>query len=215
MGTHKTLNMFNEERKQEEIGAEEHKALVTTVNDKLDYVFESQIKWWDVCLQQEATNQNAVADLIVDEEIIAEGLPATFYLGMESKLKQLRAVFEHIPTLDPSIEWERNGDSGKNIYKASHPITSQKQERKKAHQIIVPATDRHPAQVETWDENVVVGTYTTNIICGMISPGEKSDYLERIDTLIQAVKQARQRANNTDVVNKNIGNKLYNFIMNK
>lgn len=213
-GYKKTLEMFNDERKKEESGAEENKPLVTTVIDKLEYVGESQIRHWDLALQQEATNQEAVADLTVDNKLIAEKLPATFLLGMESKLKSLRAVFDSIPTLDPSVEWKKDESLGKGVYRAATPIKAHKQERKKAHQVIVPATDHHPAQVETWDENVVVGAYNTETWSALISPGEKSDYLERIDTLIQAVKQARQRANATKIVEKNIGKELFKYIMN-
>ena len=212
-GSHRTLRMFADERKQEESGAEEHKALVTTVNDKLRYVKESQVKYYDAVLQQEATNQTAVADLIIDGEVIAEGLPATFLLGMESRLKALREVFSGIPTLDPTIEWELDESQGKGVYKAVHPETAQKNEKTVVHKVLVQATEHHPAQIEKWAENIVTGVYTTNRTCGMISVGDKSKYLSRIDTLIQAFKKARQRANSVEVVNKNIGNKLFEYIL--
>ena len=64
LGAHKTLQMFDENRQQESDGAEEHKALVTTVPDKLKYVQESQVRYLDALLQMESTNQEAKADLV-------------------------------------------------------------------------------------------------------------------------------------------------------
>lgn len=212
-GSHRTLKMFDDLRKPEESGAEEHKALVTTVNDKLDYVKESQVKYYDAVLQQEATNQTAVADLIVDGEVISTNLPATFLLGMESRLRALRDVFAGIPTLDPTIEWELDETQGKGVYKAVHPETAQKSEKTVVHKVLVAATEHHPAQIEKWAENIVSGIYTTNRTCSMITVGDKSKYLSRIDELVQAFKKARQRANAAEVVNKQIGSKLFEYIL--
>jgi len=214
LGAHKTLKMFDENRQQESDGAEEHKALVTTVSDKLDYVQQSQVRYLDALLQMEGTNQNARADLIIDGNVIVADLPATFLLGLESRLKALRAVFETIPTLDPTYEWIDDSEAGEHIYKTKHPVTAQKQEKAVKHQVLVQPTKEHPAQIEKWNENIVVGTYTTKLWSGMISPGQKSDYLERVDTLIKAAKQARQRANTTEVIkHNNIGNTLFDFIL--
>jgi hypothetical protein len=212
-GYHKTLKMFDESRKLEEEGAEEHKPIVTTVDKKLKYLQTSQVKYYDALLQQEGTNQNARADLVVNGEVLAEGLPATFLLGMESRLKAIRAVFDAVPTLDPAIEWEEDVAAGEGLWRTKYPEHSQKQEKTIQHKILVEPTKEHPAQIERWAENRTVGTYTLQKNCGMISPAKKSEYLGRIDTLIRATKKARQRANATEVVKNNIGNKLFKFIL--
>lgn len=212
-GYHKTLTMFDDARKQEESGAEEHKALVTTVGDKLEYLKKSQVKYYDAILQQEATNQTASADLIIDGEVYAKDVPATFLLGMESRLKSLRAVFALIPTLDPSVEWVKDESLGKGVYKNLHPETAQKNEKTVVHKVLVQPTEHHPAQIEKWTENVITGVYKLSKTNGMITPAEKSKYLERIDNLIQAMKKARQRANSTEVEKRNIGNKLFDYIL--
>jgi len=211
-GHHKTLKMFEEARKQEEEAAEEHRPLVTTVERKLGYIQKSQIKHYDTVLQQEATNQQAKADLVVDGEVLGENLPATFLLGMESRLKTLRAVFDSIPTLDPSTEWHKRKGNEAGVYTAVYPETSKRDEKAIKHQVLVPPTEQHPAQVEKWTENHTVGMYSVLKESGMISPAEKSQYLEKIDELIQATKKARQRANSTEVVKKSIGKKLFDYI---
>lgn len=212
-GAHRTLKMFDEERTPEEAGAEEHKVLATTVPDKLNYVRKSQEKYFDALLQMEGTNQTAKADLVVGDKVLGKDLPATFLLGLESRLKAVRAVFEQAPTLDPTYDWVEDPDTGEFVFKTKNLVTAQKQEKAIRHKVLVQPTKEHPAQIEKWQENVVVGTYSTKMWSGMITPGQKSKYLERIDQLIQATKKARQRANTTEVQKRQVGHTLFNFIM--
>lgn len=212
-GSDKFLTMFAEERKQEEEGQRVIEPLTTTVNDKLEYIKESQSKWYDALFQMETTNQNATADLLVDGNVIAENVPATFLLGMEGRLKALRAVFEAIPTQDPSYEWIPDEDAGKNIFVTKNPVTAQKQEKVAKFITVAEATKEHPAQVVERAENKIVGMFTTKYWTGTISPGKKSRYLERLDNLIREVKQARQRANSKEVEKVQIGDKLLNYIL--
>lgn len=97
-GHHKTLKMFDEARVTEEEGAEEHKEIVTTVDQKLAYLTKPIAKWWDALAQKERTNQEARADLVIDGEVLLEQVPATMLLGLESRLRMVRNVFDAIPT---------------------------------------------------------------------------------------------------------------------
>jgi hypothetical protein len=194
---------------------EERKEYTTTVDDKLTYTFESVIRHYDAFLQKEATNQIAKADLIVDGKTIASNVPATALLGFETKLKELRKVFEAIPTLQPGVAWEadKTVDDRGNVFKRVHPEEKNRTVKQFRSQVLYPATDKHPAQIEKWEEPAVVGRYVTNVWCSMLTPARKSDLLGRVDSLIQAVKQARQRANDVDVLKVNIGDALAKFIM--
>jgi hypothetical protein len=212
MGHHKTLRMFSEARATEEEAAQEHKEPVTTVDAKLRYVHKPVIRWFDALAQKERTNQEARADLVVDGEVLAEDVPATLLLGLESRLKLLRGVYEAIPTQPPSMVWVEDPGSGKGVYRSKYPEKRDKTEKDVAYKIIVPATKEHPAQAQTWSENVKVGVLTTERWTTTITPGEKSNLLERIDKLLYATKRARQRANSTTLVKVQIGKKLLDFI---
>ena len=212
-GYHKTLQMLDEERSGEEAGAEEHKAIVTTVADKLSYIKKSLVKYYDVFFQKEATNQVASSDLVVDGQVLVENLPATFLLGVEKRLTKLRPVFESMPTLDPGVEWEQDPGERDGVFKAKHPDRKQKQEKQEAFVIVTEATPDHRAQYEKVIKNVVTGTYSTQYWSGKVTPGQKSEYLARLDKLIQAVKKARQRANATEVVKRNVGNVIVKFLL--
>ena len=212
-GYHKTLKMFDEERSGEEDGQAEHKAMVTTVPAKLEYVRGSIEKYYDLLLQKERTNQEAKADLEVDGKLLAKDLPATFLLGMESRLKKLRPMIEAIPTLDPGVAWIPDPDQGANIYKSKFPETKQKQDKVSEFVVVTEATPQHKAQYEKLTKNVVSGTYSTQHWSGKITPGEKSAYLGRLDRLIQAVKKARQRANTAEVVKCEVGKEILDYLL--
>ncbi len=77
---------------------------------------------------------------------------------------------------------------------------------------MVQPTDKHPAQVEKWKEQIPVGKYTVNTQCSMLTPARKSYYIGKIDKLIQGCKQARQRANCQEIIDANIGQILFDYI---
>lgn len=211
-GLHKTLRMFDEQRQREAEAAEEHREMVTTVPDKLVYAANAIARYLDCVLQKEATNQEAKADLVVDGKILAINIPATFLLGLEKRLVFIRGMYEHIPTLAPGIEWKVDDTKSEGVYVAIHPEKTNKTAKLVKHQVLVQPTKEHPAQIEKWTEDTPVGLFTTRKWSGMMSSRDKHERLARIDTLIRAVKEARQRANCQEVIKAEIGEKLFGFI---
>lgn len=190
----------------------EHQALTTTVKDKLDYQKNAVIRYFDALLQKERTNQDARADIIIDGVPIASDLPATFLLGLESRLKRVREIYDKIPTLPPNIKWEKDETKGDDIYSRVHPEEQLKTEKIFKVQVLYDATKEHPAQVEKIPETKNVGVYKKEVWTGLLSPADKLALLGKIDRLIQAVKKARQRANTTEVVKLTIGKELFGYI---
>lgn len=212
IGQHRHLDMFDA-AEQSKVVADEYKEMVTTVVDKLDYFSKAMINYFDAVLQKETTNQNACADLIVDNITIAKAVPATFLLGMESKLKELRVVFESAPTLAPGVAWEKDETQGRGVYRMKNADEKLKTAKSFMHKVLYDATDKHPAQIEKWEEQTAVGRYITNTTSGMLSLAEKSIYLGRIDKLIQAVKKARMQANTVEVVENKCGDAIFSYIL--
>ena len=206
----KVLEMFDDSKKQENLS--EQKAMVTTVFDKLEYVAEHGIRYIDVVYQKERTNQSAKADLVVDGTTLGSDIPATFLLGLETKLKKIREIYEAAPTLAPGIKWEEDPNLGRGVFRAAHDDVKLKTAKTFQHKILVQPTDKHPAQVEKWEEQIPVGKFTTSTQCSMLTPAKKSDLIGKIDKLIQACKQARQRANCEVVFSASIAKSLFDFI---
>lgn len=212
LGAVKTLEMFDEARKEEESGSAQRQEIVTTVPDKLNYMARSFTRFWDAKLQKESANQRAKSDIVIDGKTFATDVPVTFLLTMEEELKQLRKVYDVIPTLQPGIEWTEDTQKGANYWKATHPIVTHKTEKTIDFNIIVPATKEHPAQVKELSQDRPVGKYITQNWSGMLSPAEKSIMLGKVDKILRAVKRARQRANTQEVKKLTIGNQIFDFI---
>lgn len=209
MGFTKTLTYFDEKRAAE--NAEETKLVVSTVDENLDYTLNHVASYFDVILQKELTNQTAVADLVVNGVTFAKDIPATFLLGMETRLKNMRALYEAIPTLPPAIDWHPDTNAGVGHYRSPKTMVPRTEKQVKF-VTLAPATDKHPAQVKDWTEDVPVAKVETVSYSGMWTVEQKADALDRLDVLLQAVKKARQRANTADVVDGHIGAALTAFI---
>jgi hypothetical protein len=213
LGSNKTLEMKDDNRVFEAAAGSEHKELTTTVDDKLDYVEESGVDYLDALFQKELSNQEARADLVIDGVTVATGLPATFLLGMEDRLKLIREMYQAIPTLQPGINWELDEDKGKGIYVAKPDSVTEKTEQVIKYTTVATATDNHAEQVRESPSRDVIGRYTSRTWSGMITPAKKSDLLARLDVLQRAIKQARQRANQVEVpVGKHIAADLFKYL---
>lgn len=206
----RSLAMFDDDRANE--NTDELKALVETVGDLLASVRFHAGKFFDTFACKEATNQTARADVVVDGETLLEAIPATVLLGLESKLKAVRAVYAAIPVLQTGVKWELDADRGAGIYRVVDPEVRMRTEKAIQHKILVEATKEHPAQVEKWTQDIPVGRITVSTWSSMLSQADKSQLLARVDALIRAVKKARQRANTAEVVEINVGDALFKFI---
>lgn len=212
LGGTKTLKMDQAGHESAEAAAAEVNEVVTTVNERLAYTRGAVEQWFDVVLTKEITNQSAKADLVVDGQVIVADAPATFLLGLEAKLKALRAVYDEIPTLAPGIIWEKDEVAGRGIYRSKNPDVRAKTAKVPQFKVLYDATDKHPAQIERWNEEVVVGKFVTTAQSAMMPASQKAELLARMDKLIQATKQARMRANNVDIVDSKVGENLFNYI---
>jgi len=206
-GRYKSYEPLDEDG--ERFQAEESK-LVTTVSKKLEHTQEVVSKYLDAVAQKELTNTESSAILEVDGvNVIDVPLPATLLLALEGRLKQLREVYNAIPTLDPSESWKFDDQTA--TYEAT-PKETYKTRKSFRNHVLAEATDKHAAQVQTYSVDERQGTWLTKRWSGMVTPAEKAALLARLDKLAQAVKKARQRANNSDVKQINVGDALFNFI---
>lgn len=189
----------------------ENKEMVTTVEEKILHTQKIITRALDATVQKEATNTEAFADLIIEDEVIAEKVPATALLHLEGKLKSIREVYLAIPTLPPGRAWTPDESAGKGIYQAE-PDKRVRTEKKQWTEVVVPPTKEHPAQTRDRVKDEIIGEWTTIVRAGMWSPNRKSEALTRIDKLLSATKKARQRANDVEVRKVNIGNAMFKYI---
>jgi hypothetical protein len=212
-GQTRILTMFDADQSQ--LNTTETQKIETTVDENLDYALKGVAKYWDSIVQKDEANQRAVADINVNGNVIAKDVPATTLLGLESKLVELRNLFEAIPTLAPGITWVKSEGDIPGVFVTKDPVIQFKTENDIDYRVLYEATKEHPAQVTQFKVVKNVGKYTTEKKSGMYSSHRKAQVLENLETLLAAVKRARQRANKVEVnKEKAIGNALIDFIRN-
>ena len=211
-GQIRTLVMFDSTHPLHD-SVDQQEELNETVPSKLDYMFSHVKKYLDVNLQKETSNQNAKGTFEVNGEIIAKDVPVTFLLGLESKLVAIRNVLKEIPTLQPGKKWVADKIRGKNIWTLDEQEVSYKGEKIVEPVVLYPHTDKHPAQVKESTKTIEIGKYYFDRWSGLITPAQKSMLMERVDDMIMAVKQSRQKANDIEASEEVIGDKIVKYLM--
>jgi hypothetical protein len=172
-------------------------------------VRESLTRLFDVVATKDETNTKARADVIVDGVVLAKQVPATYLLFLEKQLIDLATFARKLPTLDPAEAWSFNRQEG--VY-ATPAFTSTRTKKVLRNHVKAEATDKHPAQVEVYSEDVVVGYWTTTKYSGAVPAAEVSELLARITKLAEAVKRAREEANSVTVTDVAPGQALLDYL---
>lgn len=189
---------------------DENEEMVSTVYRELDDASKKIVRYVDALIQKETTNAEAKAHVLIEgQSFFGRALPATALLALEGKLKELREMYEEIPVLDPKEEWSWDPQTKRYLAKSRQYIKTEKQLRAV---VLYEATKEHPAQVKDYTQDIRIGVWTNKRFSGAIPPAEKSDLIERLDTLMQAVKSARQKANDEEVTDIMVGDTIFRFL---
>lgn len=166
---------------------------------------------FDIIATQDMTNTVAAADVVVDGEVIVGKIPVTHLLFLEKQLIDLNTFIEKIPTLDPAERWTYDTASGSYRTEETESVKTKKIPK---NWIKYEATKEHPAQVEIFHEDVVVGYWSTTKFNGGIPVDTKQAMLNRVKKLQEAVKFAREEANSIEVMDCKTGKAVMSYIFN-
>ena len=169
----------------------------------------SLLDLFDVTATQEWGNCQAKADVVVDGQVVLEQVPITYLLFLEKQLTDLHTFVNEIPVLDPAEVW--TWDQNADCY-ASEPSISNRTRKVPRSHILYEATEKHPAQVEMYHEDVKVGEWRTIKFSGALAAQERNEVIQRIRQLQEAVKFARESANSLEVEQIKVGNKVFDFV---
>lgn len=164
---------------------------------------------FDVVATKDFGNTVAEADVVVDGETLIENAPATYLLWLEKQLVDLHTFVSKLPTLDPAENWTYDPNSS-----AFRTDTLQSTRTKKVprNHVKAEATDRHPAQVDVYYEDVIVGDWSTVKFSGALPADRVRELLTRVEKVQDAVKAARQEANTVEVTQQKVGDKLFDYV---
>jgi hypothetical protein len=163
----------------------------------------------DVVATQDWANTTARADLIVDGQVLLENVPVTYLMWLEKQVIQLRTFIAKLPVLDVAEDWTYDEDA--QAY-ATAPTESTRTKKVPRNHVISAATERHPAQVTVWHEDIVAGYWKTIRFSGALPGARVFELSGRVDRLLDAVRFARERANLTPVTDIAAGDPILTYI---
>lgn len=165
---------------------------------------------FDVTLTKDLANTEAMSDIVVGGETLATSVPVTYLMFLEKQLTDVRTFISKLPTLDPAMQW--HWDSAVGAY-ATDPAETFRSKKVPRVLVKAAATDKHPAQVDVWQEDVVDGYWSTTKFSGALPADRVETLLDRVDALINAVKFAREQANSITIRDHNIGDDLFSYLL--
>lgn len=170
-----------------------------------------QSEMMKITARKDWTNAKATASVIVDGKKIIEDAPVTYLLFLEKQLHDLRTFLDTLPVLDENENWKLDANSG--LYK-TEIIQKHRTNKVIKPLVLYPATEQHPAQTQVIQEDALVGFWNQEKHSGAMPKPEKLKLLDRLETLLQAVKQAREAANIVDEIpSPDVGDAVYNFLL--
>lgn len=167
---------------------------------------EIMTKLFDVTATKDWANCRAKADVVVEGRTLLTGVPATYLLFLEKQLVDMVTFIRKLPTLDASETWAF--DSSADAW-ATEPVQTVRTKKIPRNHVKAEATDKHPAQVEVYYEDVTVGYWRTVKFSGALPARRINELLERVERLQEAVKFARE---DMDVEDVKVGDKVFQYL---
>ena len=188
---------------------DEDKKVQRRVEDTLAACREQWVKIMDVEATRDFANRHACADVVVGETVLIKEAPVPFLLSLEKMLKDMAAVFEKLPELDPAEFWERDEEA--RLYRGK-PKETYKTRKVEEAQVVVAPTEQHPAQWTKLSRDIREGKWITTTLSGATTSSRKKMLVEKVNLLRQAVHVARENANMAPVEDVTVGDPIFNFI---
>jgi hypothetical protein len=179
------------------------------VESTLREVGELYTKVFDVVLTVDEGNTVARGAVIIDGTVLFEA-PVPFLLYVEKQLVHVRTIVSKVPVLDPAVRWEVD-TVGSAKWRSVPEETTRSQKVLRNH-VLAEATEKHPAQVQTYTADEIVGTWELIKFSGAVTAKERDRLIQRVNDVIDAVRCAVEQANSTEVEQKTVGEAIFAHI---
>jgi hypothetical protein len=188
----------------------ESKKVQLIASESLERFAKSLTELLDVEATKDIANCTALADVVVDGTTIMSQVPTTYLLFLEKQINDIRTYVKVLPELDPAEDWSVDVNSG--LYKTG-VVKTHKTKKTQKPIVLYEATDKHPAQTQMITEDVTVGYWNIVKQSGALPLPVKKKILDRVEKLLNAVKFAREEANNNNADNIKVGEQLFNYLL--
>jgi hypothetical protein len=167
-------------------------------------------KLFDITATKDWTNCQAKADVVLDGQTLLSQVPVSYLLFLEKQLAELQTLIKKLPVLDASETWTL--DPSFDCW-ATEPVQTLRTKKIPRNHVKAEATEHHPAQVEVYYEDITVGYWRTVKFSGALPARRVNELLERLEKLSQAIKFAREEANNFEAQEQQISARIFQYLL--
>lgn len=199
-------------QKLDEAGEElpsEHGKVKLFAEQVLSQVTSLRVEAFDIEATKDYANCSARADVVVNGSVLIPNAPTTYLLYLEKELTDIRTFVSSMPVLDDSEDWIKDHNS--DLFKTAVTKTHRTKKVQKA-LVLYPATEKHPAQTQLITDDIIAGYWHLTKTSGALPVPRKTSILSRIDVLLQAVKFAREKANETQAPSQQYGAAIFGYL---
>lgn len=165
---------------------------------------------------RDVANQSASAAIVVDGQVLTAKLPTTTLIALEKIFRDLHAQAKRIPTRNPQVNFvaTKSAVIGGAIttVATSAPTARDKFTSIDEVVVVVPASDKHPAQTAVRKTQKRIGRWTEFQLSGAWDEAKKAALIDRIEKLMHAAKAAIAEANAREVEFVFDASKLFTFL---
>jgi hypothetical protein len=181
------------------------------VPEELNSLRVSWERMVDMVLTVDAGNAKATANVTLRGSAtpILNEIPITTLIFLEKELVNLRSMVSAMPVLSPTEKWDNDDDPR---FHRTALRSSDRTSKQPINHVLAPATDHHPAQVQVLQSDVVIGTYATQHISGAVTIAQRRACLARIESLLEAVKIAREEGNTKEIADQHQAAAIFNHV---
>jgi len=185
-----------------------------TVADLLQTVQQHLTRLFDLKFTREYANCSARADIVLpDGNTLVKDVPAGYLLFLEAQLAQLIGLIERLPELNPALEWSNDDPALPEGQWKSAARRTERTKKVPQVQVLYAATTEHPAQVRTYETDIIEGYWTEVRFSGQLPAREIQAMRARATEVLQAVRFAREKANTIDVTDRKAGDALLGYVL--
>jgi hypothetical protein len=204
---------FNKNYEPKEEGSEqfppEQKKVLLRSDDVLSETKNLFAEFLDITATKDFANVSAKADVKIGGNTLIKDVPVPYLLFLEKQLTDLRTFVDKMPVLDESDDWRKDDATG--LFK-TEPTKTHRTSKVQEAIVLYDATEKHPAQTQLITKDVIVGYWNQTKQSGAITRGDKRKLLERIESVLSAVKSAREEANSVEAPEKKVGEDILGYI---
>lgn len=188
----------------------ESKRVQYTVASVTEQIERSMSKLMNITARKDWTNTTAKSDVTVDSVVILKDVPVSYLLFLEKNLTDIRTFVSKLPVLGSDEDWKKDENTG--LFKTPEVKTHRSKKVQKA-LVLYHATPEHPAQTQIITEDIIAGYWSQVKYSGAIQEPKQKEILERVEKLLNAVKQAREASNAANEIDTpDVGKEVFSYL---